>query len=405
MLSLFVSVLSVFVAVLLFSFHILKKVSKPNIYLSIFFLVYGIYGISHYIMLESSNTFLYAFFFNNFTPLYVLIGPSIYLYVKKTINDESCVLCKDELLHLIPTLITIIDLSPYLFKSFEFKTQFANEILINSNNISLTPHLIFNDYLGSLYRQILNLAYLLLTIKLILFPKKSIVISNKQEKIVMNWIKLLVVTVTSFFVFMLLYLISLKLKIGNNNSDNLSSIYLKITWIIHAILIVIIFSFPTILYGIPQLTPSNPFFKNYTDPIDNSDLIKDERIVEEKKQYKAFELEATYLDEINLLIEDYIKKQPFLLDKFSMSVLTTETKIPMHHLNLYFKNYLNTNFNTWKNKLKINYALTLIDSGILNQITIEAVALKSGFKSYSNFFTVFKNNTGISPSEYIDKLK
>ena len=153
------------------------------------------------------------------------------------------------------------------------------------------------------------------------------------------------------------------------------------------------------------MNDSNPFFKNYTDPIDNSDLIKDERIVEEKKQYKAFELEATYLDEINLLIEDYIKKQPFLLDKFSMSVLTTETKIPMHHLNLYFKNYLNTNFNTWKNKLKINYALTLIDSGILNQITIEAVALKSGFKSYSNFFTVFKNNTGISPSEYIDKLK
>lgn len=65
---------------------------------------------------------------------------------------------------------------------------------------------------------------------------------------------------------------------------------------------------------------------------------------------------------------------------------------------------MNTNFNAWKNKLKIEYAVALINSGELNQITIEALAMKSGFKSYSNFFTVFKAQLNIAPSEYIENL-
>ena len=153
-----------------------------------------------------------------------------------------------------------------------------------------------------------------------------------------------------------------------------------------------------ILYGIPQLNTSNPVYKKL-DLNSNSTLNSDK---ETKKVYKTFELEDAYLAQINVLVEKYIKTNPFVQDKFSLSVLTSETKIPTHHLNLYFKNYLNTSFNVWKNKLKIDYALGLIESGILNQITIEAIALKSGFKSYSNFFTVFKSQTGISPSDYIE---
>ena len=122
MLSLVVSIVSVLIAILIYGFQLGKKLSQPSIYLSIFFLVYGIYGISHYVMLESTDSILYAIFFNNFTPLYVLIGPALYLYVKKTLNDENCVFCKVELWHLIPFILVLVDLSPFVFKSFDFKT-------------------------------------------------------------------------------------------------------------------------------------------------------------------------------------------------------------------------------------------------------------------------------------------
>ena len=142
------------------------------------------------------------------------------------------------------------------------------------------------------------------------------------------------------------------------------------------------------------MNQTNPLFDNINTEIES----------EEKKTTKTFKLEEEYLEKIHKMMEAYIKDAPFTKDKFSLSVLTSDTKIPMHHLNLYFKDYLNTSFNVWKNKLKIEFAVNLINSGVLNQITIEALAMKSGFKSYSNFFTVFKDQMHVSPSEYIESL-
>lgn len=399
MFSFVISIFSVFVAILIFSFQLSKKISAPCLFLSIFFIVFGLYGISHYIMQESVNSTLFAIFYNNFTPLYILIGPALYLYTKKTLNDDTCIFCKVEAIHLIPFLFVLIDLSPYIFRSFEFKIQFAKSIINNASNLKLTPHLFMSDYLGSILRQSINLIYLLFSLKLLFLPNHTQITSAKQKNIVTIWLRILIIAMTFFFLFMLLYLISLRLDIGHEMLDMSSELFLKITWYIHGGLLFTLFFFPQVLYGMPQLNPSNPIYKKLISGSNN----KNNSEKENKKVYKTFELEDAYLEQINLLVENYIKTQPFIQDKFSLSVLTTETKIPTHHLNLYFKNYLNTSFNIWKNKLKIDYAIELIDSGILNQITIEAIALKSGFKSYSNFFTVFKSQTGISPSDYIEK--
>jgi AraC-like DNA-binding protein len=43
----------------------------------------------------------------------------------------------------------------------------------------------------------------------------------------------------------------------------------------------------------------------------------------------------------------------------------------------------------------------LINEGSLNNLTIEAIAIKSGFQSYSNFYNVFKEELGVTPSDYI----
>jgi AraC-like DNA-binding protein len=399
MFSLAVSLMSVFVAILIFEFQLRNKAIHTSIFLTIFFITYGIYGISHYVMQESSSSTLYAIFFNNFTPLYILMGPSLYLYVKKTINDEPFILHKKDAIHLIGFIIVFFDLTPYIFRSFSFKIQLAESIINDPSNFKTIPHLFFSDYWASILRQSVNLFYLLMCTRLVFKPNLRKLISNKQKVIVSIWLKILAITMTLFFLFMLIYLLSLRFQFSYNNLEIASELFLKITWYTHGFIILIVFFFPSILYGIPQLNAANVNFNKYNERINKNEAI----VIENKKIYKTFELDNNYLEEIHLIIETYIKSAPFVQDKFSLSVLTTETKIPTHHLNLYFKNYLNTSFNVWKNKLKIDYALNLINSGILNQITIEGVALKSGFKSYSNFFTTFKNQTGISPSDYIEK--
>lgn len=79
--------------------------------------------------------------------------------------------------------------------------------------------------------------------------------------------------------------------------------------------------------------------------------------------------------------------------------------IPTHHLNLFFKEELKISFTDWKNKHKLKYVLKLINEGSLINLTIEAIAIKSGFSSYSNFYNIFKEEMKQSPSDYIQSLK
>lgn len=395
MFSFVVSIVSILAGFLMIGFHIQQKTSTSSFSLAIFLMLYGLYGVSHYILMTTKDPITFVLFFNHFTPFYILTGTSVYLYVKKTINDETSIILKNKLFHLIPFIICVIDLSPYLFSSYVSKFQLANEIITNHSNFKKTPHLFFSDYWASIFRQLVNLGYFVAALILIYKPSnRTLSLYNNQKKVVYNWMKLLTISSVIFSTLMLLYLGSLRYDIFNDYIENTSDLYLHSTWIVHSSLIVTIFLYPSILYGIPVLKKENPLF----------DKLNTEHSGEEKKSIKTFKLEDEYLSKIDEIMKDYIKDAPYTKDKFSLSVLTSDTKIPMHHLNLYFKDYLNTSFNVWKNKLKIEFAVDLINSGILNQITIEALAMKSGFKSYSNFFTVFKDQMNVSPSDYIESL-
>jgi AraC-like DNA-binding protein len=188
---------------------------------------------------------------------------------------------------------------------------------------------------------------------------------------------------------MIIYLISLKTLNFITISENASQIIYNLSWLSHNIIIIIILFYPSVLYNLPQAL-------NY-ETKDNFKEI-------DKKTYKQYTLNNDYTnnikDKINYFLEN--KKEG---EDFKLSTLTFETKIPTHHLNLYFKEELKISFTNWKNKHKLKYALKLIEEGSLNNFTIEAIAMKSGFQTYSNFYNLFKEETKKTPSEYIQSIK
>lgn len=66
---------------------------------------------------------------------------------------------------------------------------------------------------------------------------------------------------------------------------------------------------------------------------------------------------------------------------------------------------LNTRFPKLKSELRVQYAIDLLESNSKEVLTIEAIGEKSGFKTRSNFYTTFKDLTGVTPSEYIENQK
>jgi AraC-like DNA-binding protein len=43
--------------------------------------------------------------------------------------------------------------------------------------------------------------------------------------------------------------------------------------------------------------------------------------------------------------------------------------------------------------------------GTDSTLTIEAISEQSGFKTRSNFYTAFKEETGLTPTEYAEKIR
>jgi AraC-like DNA-binding protein len=47
----------------------------------------------------------------------------------------------------------------------------------------------------------------------------------------------------------------------------------------------------------------------------------------------------------------------------------------------------------------------LIEKGYLNNMTLVAIAEKTGFNSYNSFFVAFKKETGLSPKDFMASKK
>jgi AraC-like DNA-binding protein len=387
---LIVAVISVVLSIITLKYSFNGDINYANICLSGFLFTMGLYGIAHHIINYSNNLIAIACVLNIFTPLFIAIGPFLYLFTKKTITDKvNEFTYKDFLCIIIPVTFIFIDLFPHLTSSFDKKVEIANNLLNDIQKYKGTKHFLLSDINSTLLRQLTNLVFITLSI-LNIFKIESVnSIFKNQSKIILRFIYYLNISNLLFTFLMIIYLISLKTLNFITISENASQIIYNLSWLSHNIIIMIILFYPSVLYNLPQAL-------NY-ETKDNFKEI-------DKKTYKQYTLNNDYTnnikDKINYFLEN--KKEG---EDFKLSTLTFETKIPTHHLNLYFKEELKISFTNWKNKHKLKYALKLIEEGSLNNFTIEAIAMKSGFQTYSNFYNLFKEETKKTPSGYIQSIK
>jgi AraC-like DNA-binding protein len=390
--------MSIFVAMLILFYNSSNLTLPANVYLSLFFLLLGIYGIIQYIIQFSSNPVLVAVVFNSFTPFFACFGPVLYLYVKKIINDDDTFLRKKELIHVLPFIITIIDLAPYLFSSFQVKVEIVKLIADSPVNYKLVKHLFLSDINATILRQSVHILY---SVSGFIYVFKGVyqnVTTKTHSKLIIRWLLMLLFIMTILFISILIGTLLEKFSPITNKNGEIESYFIYVSWFFRYALIITIFFFPSILYGMPN-------FKIAVPIADSDNTVTDSIIAANKKEYKSFTLDDTYLEYIDKSLREYMINSPYVNDKFGLSMVTGATQIPIHHLHIYFKEYLKSNFNAWKNEHKINYSKQLIDNNMLSSMTTEAIAVNSGFKSYSNYFTVFKSHTGMTPTEYAISIK
>jgi AraC-like DNA-binding protein len=372
----------------------LKNSNKANIYLLFFLLINNIYALSHYATVYSQNKYLIATMLIHFTPLYLMLGPLFYFYVRSLLADDYT-LSKKDYLHFIPAGIILINVMPYLFKGFDYKLAYAISVMENPANLVNFDYLFISPSWNFLFRPIHALLYVIFSVVLIYKNKLNLSENNNQSGLIFKWLWMLIgVALVLYFSFFLFSIVGFITK--DYNTTSVQAFYVLLATAISLVLLNFsLLFFPNILYGLPQLD-----YK--LSPLKGSKKINEE--TEEKRITKSFEISEDKLMLLKSKIDSYLLIYPYLKPNFNLSMMSSETDIPVHHLSYFFNEYMKINFNTWKNDLRIEHVLELMKNGTYENLTLDALSKKAGFGSRSSFINAFKLKTGLTPSEYLQSL-
>lgn len=109
----------------------------------------------------------------------------------------------------------------------------------------------------------------------------------------------------------------------------------------------------------------------------------------------------TIKEKLNELLEiDKI----FLDDELNLTDLSDKIGISNKKLSELLNQHLNTNFYNLINDYRISEVLKKFEKGDPTKFTIVSIANDCGFQSKASFYRIFKQKTGVSPSEYIKKI-
>lgn len=95
--------------------------------------------------------------------------------------------------------------------------------------------------------------------------------------------------------------------------------------------------------------------------------------------------------------------KPYLDRDLSIHDLASITGIPRHHITQVLNEKHGKNFFTFINEYRVKEVISRFGDPVNNNYTILAIAYDSGFNSKTTFNSIFKVQTGMTPSEFREK--
>ncbi len=395
---LYLSVNGIILSALLLYFNGRKFPS--TIYLSLFFFSICLYGVIQYAMLYSKSVFLNAIFLIHFSFILYLTGPAIYLYIRSILSDNYRLYRRD-IWHLVPMVVYLISVLPYYFKPFSEKIAIAQEIVKDLGFLSVYKFSwlaeLFSNSFVYLSRPLLALFYIVwsigMFIRFLKYKDDQWVLSG--QKFMIKWLCIFLgsslLLVLSQFVLMVF-----TWQYGRGDMFFTMNTLQLLSVIGLTILLISPFFFPEILYGMPRLPVLIPTHESAPETYVD--------LAEVSTKYIP-KFETDYLNMIRMKIDSAMRiGQPDTYIDFNMSSFSVLLDVPLHHLSYYFREVKKQSFNDFRNDWRIYCAKKLMLEGKAEELTLDAIGIKSGFTSRSSFFRAFKKAEGIAPGEFLAKM-
>jgi AraC-like DNA-binding protein len=383
--------------------------NRNAIFLSALLVILAIHGMLHAAILNKEPFWLVKLLYNQFSPAYFLTGPMLFFYVRGTITDKIDLTRKD-ILHFIPAFIILINVFPYILLPTDQKDTIIMHVISAHDDInSFNTNWLIPADLNFIIRALLILAYIGYSFQLLKrYQKDNSAHKNSpknQELITMRWLYMLIACMLIIFIGYIYVAVSYSLKINSGNALNrILFNFFNISGMAAFIAIpLILITFPQILYGIPAATRL-PYQKNTEIPAEKSVAYYDqhEPAVIPVQEITEEETIAEPFTELASAVMAYLQSEkPYLSNDFSIDTLARAMAVPRHHLYYCMNRVIRIKFPDLRNKLRVEHAKKLLESGEHKNLSIEGIGFQSGFSSRSNFFSAFKKETGSTPSAYL----
>jgi AraC-like DNA-binding protein len=327
--------------------------------------------------LNGDSIYFAAIILIQFTPIYALLGPTLYFYMHFFFYEKYRYTYLD-FIHLLPALFLFVNELPYLFIPFSEKIMVAQLVQLKLSNLFMIPLAFINVKLAILFRLIITILYLLYGYVLFFkFSKSSSFnqLTTLERRRKVSW--------------MFLFLFSSTVMYGGIMFAMASKVeltyyfFLGISGLGMLFLIISLILYPSILYGRGFILEPILGIKSYI------------------KLPKIIILSQRQFIEIDALVAIFMVDLPYTRNDFNLNNVSLELGIPKHHLSYYLQAHLNLSFNTWRDQLRIIYAKGLISKGGAQSFTLESIGKQAGFQSRDKFTRAFKAQTGSNPSDFL----
>jgi len=239
------------------------------------------------------------------------------------------------------------------------------------------------------------------TLKNNLWHKKNLQIHSNHFHLVKKWTIYLfghnTIVVTG-----ILISIYTEFALGITISGKYMFIIILLSWL--TIYFKILIS-PEILYGLPILNKKLLLLNKPIVGVNNSWELSSPNTKRDRDVRLQENIKSnihSYVSEVDRLSYEICV---FRNSKLSLSDVANEMEVPTSHLVYVFKYHSKISFSEYRMHSRIQDAINLIHNDYLKLNTLESLAYKTGFSSYTPFFGAFKKVTKLPPQEYLKSQK
>lgn len=310
----------------------------------------------------------------------VLYYSFMYLYARSIISQEESVGWK-WLLHLIPCVLVYVTMFPFIRLSMQEKFDLFQH--------NLSPMLFISLFFAVLFSS----GYLIMIFRLVNSHGRNIKRSfSYDENINLLWLKKLAILLAGIWIFFtaaIIYVYYLKLV----NTNGTLQLYSSLDFVGYGLFTLFVYLLGFFGYRQGNVFVHQPVL-SYTASTDKKSQKKgstSESVAESESAEKEF---------ISLLADYMENEKPYLNSTLSLYQLARDLNVTSHYLSNILNNQLQKNFYEFVNHYRVAEVKRRIVSDQNAKYTILAIALDCGFNSKATFNRIFKNYTGLTPSEF-----